>query len=54
MRRNTPAPRIQTETLSVRISLPLFRSIVERAKASRRCLSDYVRLQLEPPQEEVR
>lgn len=40
-------PRIQTETLSVRISLPLFRSLVELAKSDNRTLSNLVRLLLE-------
>ena len=54
MKTKTPAPRIQTEMLSVRISLPLFRSIVERSKVARRNLSDYVRLRLEQREEETR
>jgi hypothetical protein len=40
-------PRIHTETLSVRISLPLFRSLVEHAKSDNRTLSNFVRLVLE-------
>ncbi len=47
MNTKKPAPRIQTEMLSLRISLPAFRSLVERAKGERRTLSDYVRLRLE-------
>ena len=41
------SPPVLTETLSVRLSLPAFRSLVDRAKSENRTLSNLVRVLLE-------
>ena len=43
----TPQPQHLTETLSVRLPLPAFRALVERAKSESRTLSNLVRVLLE-------
>jgi len=42
-----PTPPVLTETLSVRLPLPAFRSLVERANSESRTLSNLVRMLLE-------
>ena len=46
MKKNA-SPAVLTETLSVRLPLPAFRLLVERAKSENRTLSNLVRVLLE-------
>jgi len=46
MKKNT-SPPVLTETLSVRLPLPAFRSLVDGAKSESRTLSNLVRVLLE-------
>jgi uncharacterized protein (DUF1778 family) len=49
--RTKAQPRVHTESLSIRLSLSALRSLVQRAQAERRTLSDFVRLRLESSSE---